>query len=247
MRPIGQEVYRQVLAFIEDLERHHKDTSGGYELGMLLGENIRRMSVEDREAVVETLFYQFENGMRYGYLLADVVREIRKPEYIERFVGSMLTAAHIGIPEYEVLLRDILGYEHDEIAGELLTTLQRVVRDLVGQGKAEGAVLLAVLVRVGVPFFVREAGRYIGEWVRNSSKPDVIRLIDATLLSFGDFLDRDGIELFLQVLDYMGTPLDRKNSIDVFRERITSNPLLAVSCKYLKYVLDRTIMPATQV
>lgn len=240
MQPFSSAVYHQVLKFIEELERHHKDVSGGYELSELFRDRLRQMPHDDRKVVVEVLFHQFERGLRYGYMLPDVVVEVGTPEYIERLLKSTLNAVHLGIADYEEILSSIFENTTDSVLRVVESTSRGVISDMIGQGLLGGVVLLGVLVRLYIPTFVSEGAYYLRQWLHNYPDSYSTACIDTMLLLFSDLLHRDGIQSFLGMTRHLEASIPRETFIKVFQERIASNPLLSVSCKSLYHALGRS-------
>ena len=230
MHPLASETYREIVSFFEELERQYEDKSGGYDFAELLCSRVRFLAQEDQKAILEFLFYQFENDLRFGHLLPDVVRVLGAFEYVPRLIHAMLMSHRIGVPEYFKVLSILVGTETPPQA--LVNAVLQTIESLLQQGNPEGVVLLATLMQTGHGFFVKQMSEYLRRWLYESSSQHFTCYIDALALSFSDFLSKESVLLLTTILWD-----NRPDSIVTLRQRIESNPLLLVSCKLQRYAL----------
>lgn len=224
-----------VVEAIGEIERHHKDTSGGYDLPYQVANWMRQLSSADRHGVIETLFFQFENGLRYGYMLPDIIGLLPAPEYLERLLRSALTLPHIGIRDYDNLLSSVFGLG-PEYNLQLVAIARELVSSLLDEGDVTGVVLLGGLIRLGIPGAAEDAAAYLEEW---STRPGKEAFLDTFLLQFSDFFPKESALSLLGVTKQLQDADSRHAFITIALHRIKTNLLLKMCCKWLLRQLER--------
>lgn len=227
--------HNAVLEAIVEIERRHKDTSGGYDLPYEVVNWMRHLSAADRNRVIETLFFQFENGLRYGYMLPDIIGSLPAPEHFERLLRVSLTLPHIGIGDYNNLLSSVFGFG-PEYNPQLVAIARELVSSVLDEGDIMGAVLLGGLIRLGIPGAAEDAAAYLEGWITDTDKE---AFLDALLLQFSDFFPRESALSLLVVTRQMRDANSRHAFITVALQRIKTNPLLKMCCKWLLVQLER--------
>lgn len=227
--------HEAVLEIISEIERRHKDTSGGYDLPCQVAHWMRQLSAADRDRVIETLFFQFENGLRYGYMLPDIIGSLPAPEHLERLLHVSLKLPQIGIGDYDELLSSVFGFG-PEYNWELVAIAQKVVSSTLADGDIAGVVLLGGLIRLGIPSAAKDAAAYLEEWTTDVGKE---AYLDAFLLQFSDFFPKESVLSLLGVTKQLRDADSVHAFITAALHRLKTNLLLKVCCKWLLMQLEK--------
>lgn len=227
--------YNAVLEAIGEIERRYKDTSGGYDLPYQVAKWMRQLSATDREKAIETLFSQFENATHYGYMLPDIIRLLPAPEHLERFLRVSLTLPHIGVRDYHDLLSSVFGFG-PEYNQQMVTIARKLVRSLLDESEVAGAVLLGGLIRLGIPGAAEDAAAYLEEW---STRPGKEAFLDTFLLQFSDFFPQESVVSMFGAVQRLQDANSKHAFIITAMNRVRTNPLLKISCKWLLTQLEK--------
>lgn len=226
--------YSTVLEAISEIERHYKDTSGGYDLPLQVVHWMRGIPLADQHMVIETLFFQFENGLRYGYMLPEIIRLLPAPEYLERLLRTSLALPHLGASDYDDILSSLFGFG-PEYNSQFVAIAREVIRAKLAEGDASGVVLLCGLMRLGVPAVIEDAATYLSEWISSTEK---VAFLDVLLLQFGDFFPKESVQsLFAAAQRLKG--VSHSTFTSTVLTRIDGNLLLRVSCKWLRAQIEK--------
>lgn len=226
--------HSKVLEAISEIERRYKDTSGGYDLPQQVVYWMRRIPLADQHTVIETLFFQFENGLRYGYMLPEIIRLLPAPEYLERLLRISLALPHLGVRDYDDILSSLFGFG-PEYNQQFIAVARDVIRSELAEEGVGGVVLLCGLMRLGIPTFIEDAATYLDEWISSTEKKV---FLDVLLLQFGDFFPKESIQsLFAAAQRLKGVSYSTFTSTVL--TRIDSNLLLRVSCKWLRAQIEK--------
>lgn len=218
-----------VLEAISEIERRHKDTSGGYELPYQVAKWMRSLPSTEQDKVIKTLFFQFENNMRYGYMLPDILGLLPAPEHLERLLRISLTLPHIGVRDYHDILSSVFGFgpKYDQ---QMVNIARKLVRSVLDEGDVRGVVLLGGLIRLGIPSATEDAAAYLEEWITDTGKE---AFVDGLLMQFSDFFPKESVDsLFGAIRCLQGDNLRHVFTAIAIR-RIDANPLLKICCKWL--------------
>lgn len=230
-----REKHDAVIEAISEIERRHKDTSGGYDLPYQVANWMRQLSPTERQEVIDTLFFQFEHGLRYGYVLPEIVGSLPAPEYLDRLLRVALTLPHISLGDYDNLLSGVFGFG-PEYNPQLVAVARELVSSLLDEGEVTGVVLLGGLIRRGIPGASEDAAAHLENWITSTGKES---FLDMLLLQFSDFFPKESVVSLLGVTRQFSAADSRHAFINTALHRINSNPLLRVCCKWLLMQLER--------